>query len=120
MSAVTFLAILSCVIGISAGQVLFKLASRTISQGQPFYFVLGSPYFLCGIAIYGVATFVWIVQLAKADLSRAYPMMTLSFILVPILSSLFLGETIAPRYWAGLILLLSGLIIMLSSSSSVR
>ncbi len=115
MTSISFIVIIFCVAGISAGQILFKLASRALNGGQPLIHALVSPYFIFGILIYGAATLAWIWQLSKVDLSRAYPLMTLSFIFVPLMSTYVLGESISPRYWVGLALILLGLYVILSS-----
>lgn len=118
MTSFNLVVILLCVAGISAGQILFKLASRTLRGGQPLIHALVSPYFLLGILIYGIATLAWIWQLSKVDLNRAYPLMTLSFIFVPLMSVYVLAESVSPRYWVGLALVLLGLYVILSGQTT--
>lgn len=118
MTSFNLVVILLCVAGISAGQILFKLASRTLRDGQPLIHALVSPYFLFGILIYGIATLAWIWQLSKVDLNRAYPLMTLSFIFVPLMSVYVLAESVSPRYWVGLALVLLGLYVILSGQTT--
>lgn len=102
---------------ISFGQVLFKLAGgridgRTATGAMGVLHTLLDPFLLVALAIYGTATILWIYVLRHVPLSQAYPFMALSFVLVPLASWLFFGETLGLRYWIGAGLLLSGMAIM--------
>jgi drug/metabolite transporter (DMT)-like permease len=104
-----------CVAGIACGQILFKLAARTISTGGNLLSAALSPYFIAGVVIYGTTTLAWIWLLSKMTLSKAYPFMALSFVFVPLLSALILGEHINGRYWIGMALIISGLLVTVQS-----
>ena len=56
--------------------------------------VIVNPYFLPALALYGTMTAIWIVLLQRVALSHAYPFFALTFVLVPILSTVFLSESI--------------------------
>jgi drug/metabolite transporter (DMT)-like permease len=98
---------------ISGGQILFKVAAEKLhaSQGQLTPSVMGTV--ALSFAIYGLATLGWIWLLQWFSLSRIYPVMALSFILVPIGSAILFGERLTISYFAGVALLLSGLLIIL-------
>lgn len=103
----------ACVAMIAAGQLLFKLTANSL-QGPGF---LGAnpralTLLFVALAIYGVATIAWILVLRQAPLNRVYPLMALSFVLVPLGSHFLLGETITPQYWTGVALLIVGLILI--------
>jgi drug/metabolite transporter (DMT)-like permease len=104
-----------CVAGIACGQILFKLAARTINAGGNLLSAALSPYFIAGIVIYGTTTLAWLWLLSKMSLSKAYPFMALSFVFVPLLSALILGEQINSRYWIGMVLIISGLLVTVQS-----
>ena len=57
------------------------------------------------LAIYGVATLLWVAVLRNAPLSRIYPIMALSFVLTPLGGMVFLKEPISAPYWAGVMLI---------------
>lgn len=103
-----------CVAMIAAGQLLFKLTADSL--GGRGGLLAASPRALLllavALAIYGVATLGWILVLREAPLNRVYPIMALSFVLVPLGSHYLLGESIAPQYWAGVGLLVVGLILI--------
>lgn len=96
---------------ISAGQVLFKVASAPFAQGLGWRAVIFSPALLSALVLYGLGTALWIAVLARVDLSRAYPFAALSFVLVPLLSHFLLGERIGPAYLAGVAFLAVGVVL---------
>jgi drug/metabolite transporter (DMT)-like permease len=103
----------ACVVMIATGQLLFKITANSL-QGPGF---LGAnpkalAILFVALAIYGVATIAWILVLRQAPLNRIYPLMALSFVLVPLGSRFVLGETITPQYWTGVALLVAGLILI--------
>lgn len=96
---------------ISAGQVLFKVASAAVAQGQGWRSVALHPALLSALALYGLGTALWLVVLARVDLARAYPFAALSFVLVPLLSHFVLGERFGPAYLAGVAFLAVGIVL---------
>jgi drug/metabolite transporter (DMT)-like permease len=106
-----------CVMGIACGQILFKLAARNINTSGNLLSAALSPYFIFGIIIYGTTTLAWLWLLSKMTLAKAYPFMALSFVFVPLLSTLILGEHINGRYWIGMALIVSGLIVTFQAVS---
>lgn len=63
------------------------------------------------LAIYGIATLLWINLLRFVDLNKAYSFMALCFIIVPIASHYFFHEAITPGYVVGASLVVIGLVI---------
>ena len=100
---------------IAIGQILFKLASeRLVESGKGLYMVLFDPIMILALALYGGATIVWIYLLKSVPLSYAYSFMALTYVAVPILSIVFLGETIGLKYWVGAGLIIFGLFVIQS------
>jgi undecaprenyl phosphate-alpha-L-ara4N flippase subunit ArnE len=103
---------------ISVGQLLFKQASVansgliTINRTISF---LTNPYLLVALAIYFGSTLWWIVVLRDTALSRAYGFMALSFVYVPLLSWIFLNESISARMVFGTLLIAVGLTTIATS-----
>jgi multidrug transporter EmrE-like cation transporter len=108
------LLILTCVLGISAGQILFKLASASIpvalDMNAWLQFSLNK-YFIAALVIYGIATIGWIIALKRVELFIAYPFMALAFIIVPCASYYILGEPLTSRAFVGASLIVAGLVI---------
>lgn len=106
------LAPLACVCVISTGQLLFKLASGHIDFRRPLADPQGLAILAVALALYGGATLVWVAVLRHAPLNRIYPIMALSFVLTPLGGVVFLKEPISTQYWAGVGLILVGLIVI--------
>ncbi len=78
--------------------------------------ILTSPLILMGIGFYGLGALAWIAVLARMDLSYAYPFLALNFVLITIVSHLFLGESIPFSRWIGVIIICSGIIVIARSA----
>ena len=59
-----------------------------------------------------LASIAWMATLTKFEISFAYPFMSLSFVIVFFLSIVFFHEVITWQKIVGLILIISGLIVM--------
>ncbi|MDB5448058.1 MAG: 4-amino-4-deoxy-L-arabinose-phospho-UDP flippase [Phenylobacterium sp.] len=111
------LAPLGCVCVISTGQLLFKLASGHLDFRRPLADTQGLVILGVALALYGAATLVWVAVLRHAPLSRIYPIMALSFVLTPLGGMVFLKEPISGAYWAGVALILAGLVVISRASA---
>jgi multidrug transporter EmrE-like cation transporter len=58
-----------------------------------------------------VAALAWIAALSHLELSRAYPFVSASFVLVLLLSAVIFKESLTPLKLVGALLIVSGLII---------
>ncbi len=102
--------------GISAGQILFKLAARSVSVGAPANLLAKqlalNPFLLTGLVLYGATTVVWVLILRVVPLGLAYSYMALAFLFVPILAASFLGEPLSVRILAGGALIVAGICVV--------
>lgn len=114
MNILTLSLTLICVFMIATGQILFKLAAVKIPHDlilRNWLSFMFSPIFLSSLALYGIATILWIYTLKKVPLSIAYPFMALAFIIVPMLSYFILNEKISTNSIIGTVFIIIGLII---------
>ena len=113
MSVTNVLLTILCVVGISCGQVLFKIAARSASASTDVLSVgrdlALNPFLLGGLVVYLATTFLWIWLLRTVPLSVAYPFMALAFLFVPIMGAAFLGEPLSFRNALGGALIISGI-----------
>lgn len=112
------LGLLTVALMLGGGQLLFKLAAErlVVDRGAAALLVsFVSRPMLAALALYAVATVLWVYLLHGLALSRAYPFIALAFALVPLLGWLILGESLGPRYWLGLGLMLGGLYVIAAS-----
>jgi len=98
---------------IAFGQVLFKMTSQKLvnSQGK-FHTVFFEPLFILALIIYGSATLLWLYVLKTVPLAYAYSFMALTFVIVPLMAALWLGETLTLKYAMGAALIIAGLVIV--------
>jgi multidrug transporter EmrE-like cation transporter len=66
-------------------------------------------YFWIGIAGMVSSFIIWPAVLAALDLSVAFPLGSMSFVLIPLLSIVFLGEHISALRWFGILVITSGI-----------
>jgi len=111
MTWLKYLALPLCILGISSGQVLFKLCAARLKDAG-LVGLLGFELFYAAIALYAAVTFLWIWTLQDITLSRAYAFVALSFVLVPVFSRIFLGEVMPPVFWVGSALIMSGIFLV--------
>lgn len=109
-----FVAII-CVLGIAAGQILFKLSAISLKSTGSLFNISTLSILFSAFALYGVTTIAWVWVLQKIDLGKAYPLMALAFAIVPVGSYLFLGEKFTHQYIFGVILIMAGIVIAVRS-----
>ena len=103
--------ILACVVGLAAGQILFKITALGLkTTGSPWHASVMEPLVLA-LILYGTVTAIWVWVLQNVALSRAYPFMALSFVIVPLASWLVFGEQLDLRYLIGTTLIFFGVIL---------
>lgn len=85
----------------------------TIDYG---FSALVSPYILSGIFAAGLAALAWIATLSRYDLSSVYPLLSLNFVLVPLLSVHFFGESMDAFKLAGAAIIVLGVLVFSAST----
>lgn len=99
---------------ISFGQFLFKMAGKGLTGniGRDLIGIAFQPYFIGAMALYGLASFLWVIALSKTDISRAYPFMASGFVVVPLLGYMLLNETLTPPFFLGTALIIAGIVVV--------
>jgi undecaprenyl phosphate-alpha-L-ara4N flippase subunit ArnE len=95
----------------AAGQVLLKIgvSGATTPAGFINLRVVG------GLTCYVLGTVLWLIALSRMPLSRVYPFTILTFVIVYVAAVMLLGERLTASLVAGLVLVLSGLVIIATS-----
>ncbi len=70
--------------------------------------MFGDPWVLSALAAAVIATAAWMLAVRKEDLSLLYPFMALTFVFVPTLAALLLGETLTAAQLLGMALIVGG------------
>ena len=67
---------------------------------------------LAGLACYVVSVGVWIVGLSRVEVSIAYPMLSMGYVVNALLAWWLFGEALGPMRWGGMLLILGGVLMM--------
>ncbi len=105
-----YLALIICVICISAGQVLFKLSANSLRESVSIWGLFLNPIFILAVILYGLTTIGWVWCLQEVPLNRAYVFMSLAYIIVPVLGLLFFKEALTIRYLISVMLIMAGIL----------
>ena len=120
MNIQVFLLILSSV-GLSVlAQVTLKYGMSQptiqIALGQgglaAAWLVISNMYILLGLFMYGCGAMLWLLVLARLDVSVAYPFVGLGFILTMLLGFFVLGESVTPMRVVGTLLITAGVVLV--------
>jgi multidrug transporter EmrE-like cation transporter len=125
MSLMTWVLILSGVGLNAAAQLLLKSATKPLGQFTVFnadvltssiVILFKSLPFWTGMVCYGASLCVWLAALSKAPVSTAYPMLSLGYVVVAVVSVGWLGESMTPAKIAGIALICLGVVLLTRSS----
>ncbi|MDD5692146.1 MAG: EamA family transporter [Candidatus Omnitrophica bacterium] len=75
-----------------------------------------SPFLWAGLIAVAAVFIIWSGILSRIDLSVAVPIASFSYILVPLVSIIFLHEKITALRWMGIFFILGGVILVSLSS----
>jgi multidrug transporter EmrE-like cation transporter len=116
-SITNWIMVAATVVGLSAGQILFKLGATRINQDfdRSLLAWLNWPI-VAALVIYGVSTVIWIWALRTMPLRMAYPVSALGFFFVPVLGHYFLGEDLSVRTIVGAMVIILGIVISTSAA----
>ena len=100
-----------CTILGAGAQVFFKLAAKQIPAPGLRNMITNIPL-LSGYALYGVNTIMLTLALRKGQLSLLYPVISLTYVWVAILSVLIFGESINVVEGIGLATVVAGVALL--------
>jgi drug/metabolite transporter (DMT)-like permease len=104
--------VLATVAGLSAGQMLFKLGALRVNENahEGLMAWLNVPI-ITAVMLYGVCTLMWIGALRVLPLRVAYPVVALSYVIVPLLGHFVLREALTARTMIGGVVIVIGVVI---------
>lgn len=102
------------------GQILLKAGADKIGEFdlsfkaffQNVLTVIKVPHILIGVIFFGLSFLLWIKILTKSELSYAYPMVSLSYVMVGIASAVFFNEPITTNKILGIGAIVLGVFIL--------
>ncbi len=115
--------ILASVLLVNLGNLVAKygLQQTSFSSNALISSYIGfftNPFILLGIASIGISSVFWLAALSKADLSYAYPMISIGYIITAVASWMFFEENLTLIRMAGIFVICSGVFLM--SRSEVK
>ena len=124
MKLTDFLIILSGVLLNAVAQLLLKSGAAAVGPIGGLAALRGSaltlalhPGVIGGLACYVVSVVVWIVALSRVDVSIAYPMLSLGYVLNALLAGWLFGETVDAQRWIGIGVILVGVTLVARSGA---
>jgi len=99
----------------AAGQIALKTGINALGAKPAPGVVLRAiftPWILVGFACYGVSSILYLLAISRLELSYAYPMVALSYVIVTFLSWKLLGEAVPPARVGGLALICAGVLVV--------
>ena len=101
------------------GQLVFKAAMNSLGPLEisldMFLRMALNPLLLLGMVIYAGSTFLWLISLSKADLSFAYPFLSLTYFVVLLGGAVLFAEQITATRVIGFVVVVVGLLIVARS-----
>jgi undecaprenyl phosphate-alpha-L-ara4N flippase subunit ArnE len=76
---------------------------------------LTRPMFWFAMVCLGVAMLAWLVVLGQLDVGKAYPLLGLNYVLVPLAGRVIFHEPVPPLRWIGIAVILAGVIVISGS-----
>ncbi len=120
MSAISFALILTGVLLNAAAQLLLKAGTNAIGHFD-FHWdnilpiglkIAFQPFILGGLSCYVVSVVVWILALSRVQVSMAYPMLSIGYVVNAIIAYYWFGEAVSPMRLAGIGVIIVGVYIV--------
>lgn len=67
-----------------------------------------NPVVIAGFLLYALSAALWLIVLTRAELSWAYPMLSLGYVLVVLLSRVLFHEAVTPPRLVGTLVIVAG------------
>jgi len=113
-----------CIVFGAVGQVLLKTGMSQIgpigSLGKLIRFgtlssMFTNVYVIGGLLLYAAAGVLWLGALSNLNISFAYPLLSLAYVVAAVLGLVFLKEDITLLRWGGIVLVVAGCFLVVRS-----
>lgn len=124
LTAGSLILVLFAVAAAAGGQLMLKhgmqLATSKAhnSHGSLVVAAATTPWVVLGLVVFAISAVAWLGALSKVPLNVAYPFNAVGYIVILASSVLVLHERATVLTWAGSLLVVSGLIIVVLSTKS--
>ncbi|MBI4330054.1 MAG: EamA family transporter [Chloroflexi bacterium] len=117
--------VLICVFLGAFGQIFMKIGMEKIGpigsisrllQRDFLFHIFTTPQVMLGLALYVVSAFLWLAALSSLNVSFAYPLLSLAYVVVAIVSFFMLKEPLTALRWVGIIMTVIGSFLITRTS----
>ncbi|GGP24513.1 SMR family transporter [Silvimonas amylolytica] len=123
MKALEFVLILIGVLLNAGAQLALKAGVRTIGHFEfsaanavPIGWQLATnPYIITGLSCYVISVVVWIMALSRVEVSVAYPMLSIGYVVNAVLAWQLFGEALTAQRIAGIGVIIVGVFLIARS-----
>ena len=123
MNALSFALVLFGVLLNAAAQLLLKAGTNAIGQFEfsvanlaPIgWKVATQPHILGGLTCYAVSVVVWIMALSRVEVSIAYPMLSIGYVVNALAAYVLFGEAVGVQRLVGIGIIIIGVYIVARS-----
>lgn len=106
------------------GQLILKLGMNQVgevrlSEGlfRVIFKMFTNKLVVGGLMFFGINTVLWLVVLSREKLSFVYPLVAFAYVVTVLLSKYVLSEEVPPLRWAGLGVIILGILMIAKSST---
>ncbi len=71
-----------------------------------------NPYVMMGLSFYVLSVCVWLMALSRVEVSFAYPMLSIGYIVTALFAYFFFGESLTPTRVAGIGVIIFGVYLI--------
>jgi multidrug transporter EmrE-like cation transporter len=75
-----------------------------------------NPWFLSGMLCYAVSIGLWLLVLAKVEVSLAYPLASIGYLIAATIGYFYLGENVTMVRLFGILLICTGIVFIIRSA----
>ena len=117
------LVVIATIVG-GAGHVLLSKGMKTVGDltetgadriGPMVWSAVLNPWVLLGVGLQACFFFMYLALLSRAAITQVLPMTALDYIVVALLAQLLLAEAVTPVRWAGIGLVVVGVVLVSQS-----
>jgi multidrug transporter EmrE-like cation transporter len=123
MNTLSFSLVMTGVLLNAAAQLLLKSGTNAIGvfafsaeNVMPVGWKISTqPYILSGVGCYVISVVVWILALSRVEVSIAYPMLSIGYVVNAVAAWYLFGETVTVTRLAGIAIIVLGVFVVARS-----
>lgn len=117
--------VMVCIFLGAFGQISMKIGMEKIGpisqlgrlwQKDFLLHIFTTPQVILGLSLYAVSAVLWLAALSTLNVSFAYPLLSLAYVVVAIISYFLLKEPLTMLRWIGIIMTVIGAFLITKSS----